>query len=91
MAVVEALAAGKPVLISNRINIWREVEQDHAGYVEADNLDGTIRLLKRWINTSPVEREMMRRNARRCFEYRFEMNRAVDSLLQILNEPVPAR
>ena len=91
MAVVEALAAGKPVLISNRINIWREVERDRAGYVEADNLEGTIRLLKRWIDTSPVEREMMRRNARRCFERRFEMNRAVDSLLQILTEPLPAR
>ena len=91
MAVVEALAAGKPVLISNRINIWREVEQDHAGYVEADDLEGTIRLLQRWSDTSPADRDTMRQNARKCFERRFEMNRAVDSLLQILNEPVPVR
>ena len=88
IAVVEALAAGVPVLISNRVNIWREIDADRAGYVEPDDLEGTTRLLQRWIDTSPSEREAMRQNARKCFEQRFEINRAVDSLLQILNEPV---
>jgi len=88
IAVVEALAAGVPVLISNRVNIWREIDADRAGYVEPDDLEGTMRLLQRWIDTSPSEREAMRQNARKCFQQRFEINRAVDSLLQILNEPV---
>ena len=54
-AVVEALAAGVPVLISNRVNIWREIEADRAGFVESDNLDGTTRLLQRWIDTPELE------------------------------------
>jgi len=29
--VVEAMACGLPVLISDRVNIWREVVADHAG------------------------------------------------------------
>jgi glycosyltransferase involved in cell wall biosynthesis len=91
MAVVEALAAGVPVLISNRINIWREVEQDGAGFIEADDLDGTVRLLKRWIDTPPSARDAMRQNARNCFERRFAINHAADSLLEILNEPAPAQ
>src|SRR5256885_16460103 len=87
MSVVEALAAGLPVLISNRINIWREIDDDRAGYVDDDDLAGTQRLIKRWVETDPAEREVMRTNARRCFAQRFEIHRAVDSLLQILTEP----
>ena len=30
IAVVEALACGKPVLISDKVNIWREIEADGA-------------------------------------------------------------
>jgi glycosyltransferase involved in cell wall biosynthesis len=91
IAVVEALAAGVPVLISNRVNIWREVQADGAGYVEPDDAAGTSRLFQRWVETSPAERDRMRENARKCFEQRFEVNRAVDSLLRILNEPLPTR
>ncbi|HYS96675.1 MAG TPA: glycosyltransferase [Chthoniobacterales bacterium] len=91
ISVVEALAARVPVLISNRVNIWPEIEADRAGYVESDDLAGTTRLLQRWIDTAPAEREMVRENARRCFEQRFEINRAVESLLQILNEPPTAQ
>jgi len=91
ISVVEALAAGVPVLISNRVNIWREIEADRAGYIESDDFPSTVRLLQRWIDTTPSEREAMRQNARRCFEQRFEINRAVDSLLQILTEPSSAR
>jgi glycosyltransferase involved in cell wall biosynthesis len=88
ISVVEALAAKVPVLISNRVNIWREVEVDRAGYVDSDDVEGTTRLLQRWIDTPPAERDGMRQNARKCFDRRFEINRAVDSLLQILDEPV---
>ena len=91
ISVVEALAAGVPVLISNRVNIWREIDADHAGFVESDDLEGTTRLFRRWIDTASMEREAMRQNARNCFEQRFQIDRAVDSLLQILNEPRAAQ
>ncbi len=83
LSVVEALACGVPVLISNRVNIWREIEADGAGYVEADDLAGTERLLQRWFATSPETRASMRANARRCFETRFEIKHAAQSLLRI--------
>jgi len=91
ISAVEALAAGLPVLISNGVNIWREIDADRAGYIESDDLEGTTRLVERWIGTPPVERETIRQNARRCFEQRFAIDRAVDSLLRILNEPRSAQ
>jgi glycosyltransferase involved in cell wall biosynthesis len=90
MAVVEALAARVPVLISDRINIWQEIQGDDAGYVAPDDLAGTTSLLQRWYDTPGGQKEQMRRNAGECFSRRFEINRAVDSLLKILSEPVPS-
>ena len=85
IAVVEALAEGLPVLISNRINIWREIEKDGAGYASDDDVNGTRELLQRWAETPPEQRASARANARRCFAERFEIGRAVDSLLNILS------
>src|SRR5256885_3227967 len=70
IAVAEALACGTPVLISNKINIWREIEADGAGYVENDDLPGTINLLKRWRATPEIPRAEMRKNAQNCFASR---------------------
>lgn len=86
MAVVEALAMGVPVLISDRINTAEEIKSDHAGYVAADDLAGTKSLIERWRDTPPEKREVMRRNATDCFSRRFEIERAVNSLLKILSE-----
>ena len=84
IAVAEALAVGLPVLISNQVNIWREIESDRAGYVEPDDLGGITRLIERWLTTEETERAAMRVNAKRCFENRFEVNRAAESLIKII-------
>ena len=86
IAVVEALACGTPVLISNKVNIWREIALDQAGYVENDDLAGTARLIDRWIRTAPDVRAVMKENARKCFARYFEINRATDSLLKVLTD-----
>jgi glycosyltransferase involved in cell wall biosynthesis len=86
MSVAEALSYGVPVLISDKVNIWREIETDRAGYIEPDDLAGTTRLIQGWLHTPAGEREQMRHNARRCFTQRFEIGRAADSLLKILGE-----
>jgi glycosyltransferase involved in cell wall biosynthesis len=86
MAVTEALAMNLPVLISDRVNIWREILADNAGYIEHDDLAGTARLIERWRDTPESERDRMRQNAKRCFSNRFDLNRAVASLLSILSE-----
>ena len=84
IAVAEALACGTPVLISNKVNIWREIAADEAGFVENDDLAGTARLIERWMGTAQGVRAAMEGNATECFARRFEINRATDSLLKTL-------
>jgi glycosyltransferase involved in cell wall biosynthesis len=85
MSVVEALAVGLPVLISNRVNIWHEIAIDRAGYIDTDDLGGTARLMERWLNTPEQDRHLMRSNAHNCFARRYQIDRAVNSLLSILS------
>jgi glycosyltransferase involved in cell wall biosynthesis len=87
IAVVEALASGTPVLISNKINIWREIERDCAGYIENDDIAGTANLLNRWLATPAAARSTMRENAKKSFANRFEIERATDSLLAVIANP----
>ena len=85
VAVAEAMACGLPVLISNKINIWREIQLSHSGLVETDDLGGTRLLLKNWLKMPETERNEMRRHARRCFEERFHIDRAAGQFIQLLN------
>jgi glycosyltransferase involved in cell wall biosynthesis len=84
IGVAEALACGTPVLISNKVNIWREVDGDGAGLVAEDDLDGTCALLTSWIALSDEQKSYMRMQARGCFERRFEIHRVADSLIRVL-------
>jgi glycosyltransferase involved in cell wall biosynthesis len=76
VAVIESLAVGRPVLISNQVNIWPDIEADGVGLVEEDTLEGTERLLRRWFNLPPAERAAMATRARASFIKRYAMKRA---------------
>ncbi|HXW74449.1 MAG TPA: glycosyltransferase [Steroidobacteraceae bacterium] len=81
IAVAEALSCGLPVLISNKVNIWREIVTDQAGLVAHDTLQGTRQLLQRWLALSQPERQAMARNAGRCFRQRFHIDTAAINIL----------
>lgn len=84
ISAVEALACGLPVLISNRVNIWREIESDGAGLVAADDLEGAARLLERWLAVSDRQRDQMRQNAQRSFAARFEIGQFASRFVHLL-------
>jgi len=86
IAVAEALACGVPVLISDKVNIWREIVTDEAGIVAPDTQAGTLRLLQTWLEMQPDSCERLRRNAVDCYSKRFQIEAATRSLLSILEQ-----
>ena len=73
IAVAEALACSKPVLISNQVNIWREIESSGAGIVAADTEQGTYQLLERWGALSSLEKVSLGLKARACYRQHFDI------------------
>lgn len=86
IVVAEALACGTPVLISNKVNIWREIESDAAGFVDADSVEGTVRNLRRWLTLDNDAYSGMSARAKDCFTQRFHIKRAAERLLEIIQE-----
>lgn len=91
LVVAEAMACGVPVLISNRVNIWRQISLDKAGFVEPDDQEGTTRLLTRWLNLPASEQSQLRANAVACFHSHFEMTAAAERLLTFLERETQLR
>jgi glycosyltransferase involved in cell wall biosynthesis len=84
IAVAEALGCGLPVLISDKVNIWREVSSRGAGLVAPDTAEGTHRLLLEWLGSTAEERRRMRDNARALFDERFTVDAMAAGLIEVV-------
>jgi len=84
IAVAEAMGCGIPVLISDKVNIWREVRSHEAGIVAPDTEEGTRALLREWLSLNPEQRRAMGRNARALFEERFTVDAMAAGLLDVV-------
>ncbi|RWX76938.1 glycosyltransferase [Neorhizobium lilium] len=95
IVVAEAMACGTPVIITDKVNIWREVETSGGGIVRSDTLDGVREALRLWIALSGPEKDLMRKSAREGFERYFHVDAAAQDLASILqvvsNEAQSAR
>ncbi|GAB3163113.1 hypothetical protein GCM10027291_02130 [Telluribacter humicola] len=82
IAVVEALACAKPVLISNQINICEEIERSGSGFVADNTTDGTYQLLETWHRLTESKRASMAMTARTTFNDLFYIERCIDRLME---------
>ena len=84
IAVVEALAVGVPVLISDKVNIWREIVADDAGLSGSDTLAGTVATLDAWLGLELPRRAAMRQHAVDCYRRHFHMTVAAQRLIDTI-------
>ncbi|MBV8696537.1 glycosyltransferase [Bradyrhizobium sp.] len=86
VVVAEALAAGRPVLISDQVNIWRDVKAAGAGMVATDDVEGTSRMLGDFLALPAPAIERMGGAARACFLGRFEVSIAAEAINAALED-----
>ena len=86
IAVAEALACGTPVLLSDKVNIAADIAADGGGLMESDTAAGTLRLLKRWMELPPAEREAMTVRAADCFHRRYDMRENAKTVVRVFEK-----
>ena len=91
IAVAEALGCGLPVLISDKVNIWREIVEDGAGIANPDTLEGTVATLSEWVGKSAPEREAMARQASVTFVSRYTIEAMTNSIVKAIKSHLNRR
>lgn len=85
IAVVEAMACGKPVLISREVNIYKEIVEEKAAFAQADTFEGTKTLLQEWLNLSLENKNLMSFSALRAYDKLFSIKNATAKLMKSLS------
>jgi glycosyltransferase involved in cell wall biosynthesis len=89
IAVVEAMAAGIPVIISNKVNIWREVKQGNAGIVVSCNVEEIAKACIELLSNESL-RLTMGKNGQKIAEDLFSIEKTTikleESFIEIINK-----
>lgn len=81
IAVAESLACSIPVIITKRVNIFKEIAKHNAGLVAENNEDSVFDQLKKWFLMSSSEKQVMKSNAFNCFQKEFTVQSHANRML----------
>lgn len=85
MVAVEAMACGLPVIISNKVGISKEVEQNKAGIVIDTNAPDLYRAIKILLENHDL-REEIKVNAGKLVEENYDIDKAAEKMIRVYEE-----
>jgi glycosyltransferase involved in cell wall biosynthesis len=91
VAVVEAMAAGLPVLITDRVNIWRTVESSGAGIAVAPEQHAVLAGMRRLATLSSRERVAMGGRGKELCQEQYSWDTVASMLTALYSELVAGR
>lgn len=84
IVVAEALACGRPVLISDQVNICDEVARGGAGIVDHDTVDGAERMIRAFLGQTRAQTKAMTTAAGVVFRANFDVQTTARRLADVL-------
>lgn len=85
MAAVEAMACGLPAIISNKVGIYKEVEQNKAGIVIDTNAPDLYRAIKTLLENRDL-REEIKVNAKKLVRENYDIDKVAGKMIRIYEE-----
>lgn len=86
ISVAENLGCSKPVIITDKVNIFNEVLKFNAGLISDDTLSGIKNNIIKWIEMEPELKIEMGRNAFNLFQKKYRSEDAVSRFLAFLEK-----
>ena len=84
LVAAEALACGKPVLLSDQVDIQADIIAADAGFSDKDTVGGIAQIVMRWMDLQPEEQEQMKSSARKLFLDRFSIHQTAVRFIHLL-------
>jgi len=84
IAIVEALACSLPVITTDKVNIFNDIELSGAGFISNDDLEGIKLSFIKWTNLNEIEKIEMRKNAYNLFQEKFDFAKTSHHLINTL-------
>jgi len=82
--IAESLACSIPVIITNKINIWQEIQESEAGFISPDDVSGITQSLQKWMVLDNAEKKRFGVNAKECFSKNFDINLSAKRFVEII-------
>ena len=86
ISVAEAMSSQKPVLITNKVNIYKNIKKYNAGYVSDDNLKGITSSFNKVLKLNNSAYKKMCNNSFKCFRENFNSKYSSQNLINFLKK-----
>ena len=88
VALVESLSCSKPVLTTNKVNIYLEILKFKSGYISRNETNDYVKILKKFSKLKKNQLLKFNKNAKKCFKSNFDLSLKENSLATYLKHEV---
>ena len=74
VSLVESLSCSKPVLTTNKVNIYKEILKYKSGFISKNNVNSFFSILKKYNNLNKNQLIKLSKNSLKCFNDNFNLS-----------------
>ena len=88
ISVAEAMSCKKPVIITNKVNIWKIIKNNSAGFVSNDTFSSFYLSFKKYLKLNKIEYKKYSKNSYNCFLENFYMRPIAKKFINYLKNDI---
>ncbi len=86
VALAESLSCSRPVLTTNKVNIYKEILKHKAGFVSKNSVNDFSKILEKFNNFNKVKKRQLSKNSLICFNKNFNLEYKNNILAKFLKK-----